>query len=116
MWKGNSPKFACTPVLCDSISYVEDHKPIDVYIRNIIPLRIRLLRRQSWPYRGGAMVNFAFTEFSEIHGGIPHRMMRLPPCSAGTKFFVSIKRRQARKGTRLPRRYEAWPTTSSNRS
>jgi hypothetical protein len=36
-WKVNSANFACTPVLCDSLSYVEDHKPIDVYIRNIIP-------------------------------------------------------------------------------
>jgi hypothetical protein len=43
-------------------------------------------------------------------------MRRLPPCTAGTKSFVSIKQPQARKGTRLRRRYEAWPTTNSNRS
>src|SRR5215208_1788171 len=35
------------PVLCDSVSYVEDHKPIDVYIRNIIPFRIQIPRRRS---------------------------------------------------------------------
>src|SRR5215203_5784046 len=45
----------CAPVLCDSVSYVEDHMPIDLYIRNILPFRIRLPRRRSWPYRGGAM-------------------------------------------------------------
>ena len=62
-----SATFAGNPVLCDSSSYVEDHKPIDVYIRNITPFRIRLPRRRSWPYRGGAILNFAITEFSEVH-------------------------------------------------
>jgi hypothetical protein len=27
------------PVLYDSVSYVQNHKPFDVYIRNIIPIR-----------------------------------------------------------------------------
>jgi hypothetical protein len=34
---GPSPK-TCAPVLCDSVSYVENHNPIYVYIRNIIPI------------------------------------------------------------------------------
>ena len=30
----------CALLLCDSASYVEDHKPIDVYTSNIIPIGI----------------------------------------------------------------------------
>src|SRR5215213_6920046 len=30
-------------------------------------------------------------EFSEVRGSIPHRMRRLPPCTAGTKSFVSTE-------------------------
>jgi hypothetical protein len=37
-----------------------------LYIRNIIPIGTRLPRRRSWPYRGGAMLNFAFWGFSEV--------------------------------------------------
>jgi hypothetical protein len=54
------------PLLCDNVSYVEDHKPIDVYIRNIIPLGIRLPRWQSCALWAGAMLNFAITEFYEV--------------------------------------------------
>jgi hypothetical protein len=49
-----------------AFSYVEDHKPIYVYIRNIIPLRIRLPSRRSCGLRAAAMLNFAFTVFSEV--------------------------------------------------
>jgi hypothetical protein len=34
---GPSPK-TWAPVLCDSVSYVENHNPIYAYIRNIIPM------------------------------------------------------------------------------
>jgi hypothetical protein len=38
-------KHACTlrviaPVLCDSVSYVQNHNPLYVYIRNIIPIGV----------------------------------------------------------------------------
>jgi hypothetical protein len=65
-WKGNSANFACTPLLGDSVSYVEVHKPIDVYIRNIIPLGMRLPRRRSCGLWAGAMLNFAIIEFYEV--------------------------------------------------
>jgi len=38
-----------------------------VYIRNIIPLGMRLPRRRSCGLWAGAMLNFALTEFSEVH-------------------------------------------------
>jgi hypothetical protein len=37
-----------------------------LYIRNLIPIKQGCLVGVSWPYRGGAMPNFAFTEFSEV--------------------------------------------------
>jgi hypothetical protein len=63
-WNKNSANFACPSLLCDSVSYEEVHESIDVYIRNIIPFRIRLPHRRSWPYRGwGYALNFALTAF-----------------------------------------------------
>src|SRR5687768_14599921 len=60
---GSGPSLCPAPVLCQSVSYVQDHKPIDMYIRNIIPLGVRLSRRRSFARWAGAMLNFAFTEF-----------------------------------------------------
>jgi hypothetical protein len=34
---GPGPK-TCAPVVCDSVSYVENPEPTYVYIRNIIPI------------------------------------------------------------------------------
>jgi hypothetical protein len=53
-------------LLCDNVSYTKDYKPIDVYIKNIIPFGIRLPRRRSCAVRAGAMLNFANTEFYEL--------------------------------------------------
>jgi hypothetical protein len=61
--KSSPASLLCAPILCGSVSYVQNHKPIDVYIRNIILTGTRLPRRRSWSYRGGAMLNFRFTEF-----------------------------------------------------
>src|SRR5215211_4063886 len=51
--------------MAQGVFYVQS-EPANLYIRNIIPLRIRLPRQRSWLYRGGAMLNFAITEFSEV--------------------------------------------------
>src|SRR5215211_9506563 len=48
--------------MAQGVFYVQS-EPANLYIRNIIPLRIRLPRQRSWLYRGGAMLNFAITEF-----------------------------------------------------
>jgi hypothetical protein len=45
-----------------------------MYIRNIIPIRIRLPRRRSSALWDGAMQNFALTEFSEVQSRIMHRL------------------------------------------
>jgi hypothetical protein len=47
-------------------SYVQI-RGLVVYIRNIIPDDRGILRRRSWADADGAMLNFAFTEFSEVH-------------------------------------------------
>ncbi len=39
---------------------------IVVYISNTLPAGAALPRRRSWPIGGGAMLNFAITEFSEV--------------------------------------------------
>jgi hypothetical protein len=33
---------------------------------HIAPDDMSISRRRSWPYRGGAVLNFRFTEFSEV--------------------------------------------------
>jgi hypothetical protein len=38
--KVGSPAAMARPDLCDSVCYEQNHKPIDVYIRNKIPIRI----------------------------------------------------------------------------
>jgi hypothetical protein len=37
-----------------------------LYIRNTMPAGAPLPRRRSWAVCAGAMLNFAFTEFSEV--------------------------------------------------
>jgi hypothetical protein len=54
----------CTPVLYDGVSYVQNHKPIDIYIRNIMPLGIRLPRQRSWDVWAGALLKSEHTRES----------------------------------------------------
>src|SRR5215217_6458067 len=56
------------PSLPSGSSYVENRgHHWEAYIRNIIPDDMTFPCRRSWPYRVGAMLNFAFTEFYEVH-------------------------------------------------
>src|SRR5215216_5567999 len=52
-------------VLCKRRSYVQNGS-FSLYIRNIMPLGTRLPRWRSCALWAGAMLNFAFTEFSEV--------------------------------------------------
>jgi hypothetical protein len=47
------------------LSYVQEGHDLVLYIRNIIPDDVGILL-EPLAYRGGAMLNFPFTEFSEV--------------------------------------------------
>jgi hypothetical protein len=61
LW-GSGPSLCPTPKPQEG-SYVQINV---VYIRNIIPAGAPLPRRRSWAVWAGAMLNFAFTAFSEV--------------------------------------------------
>jgi hypothetical protein len=57
---------ACVWVLCDRVSYVQNRKAYRCVHKKYNTYWDMTTRRRSWPYRGGAMLNFAVTEFSEV--------------------------------------------------
>jgi hypothetical protein len=55
--------------------YTADTSLPRLYIRKIIPDDVHMPIWGTWPYRGGAMLNFAITEFYEVR---IHRILGTP--------------------------------------